>query len=517
MHWLLGLSLAAAAAITAGYHLNCEVRTLSLPEPMGMWETSYAAEARVWPNEYQYGNYVCGHDNYGPGYPAFCRPFLAALGDVYVAHRASNLVAIAGACCLLVGILRGNGCPWPECAATTAIFYSLFAGSYSVQARPDFLSALLMLAVLGAGQPRFWRGRNPVAVGIVVGALSLAAYFTKPYALLAYAVAAGAVLLWAPWRWAFVAIGTSAAIFVGGLWAYSAFNPYYLFESFTALRASTHVDASWFVSQLGDFLFVGGGILVVSGWTAARAIRIPGDQNTRYWTFAALAGLGALLAGPAWHPGSYLTYYFHLLLPQVCVLAALGSDSASGPGSRWPWRRILLGANLGVIMATAPAPPAPDPGWNALAEDVRRQPGPLVADFLMEPIVRGRTDAEVLGYGLTAFALAEPSTVPEPGAVGRRAADEAAAYEAAMRARLTHGRPPEAVYIETVALPGEGALSLHGLAPRGGLAYLLGGVKGYYKPAAIFRIHPYGLSTNTPRQLTGRWESYIVKMVRSSP
>jgi hypothetical protein len=164
-------------------------------------------------------------------------------------------------------------------------------------------------------------------------------------------------------------------------------------------------------------------------------------------------------------------------------------------------------------MATAPRSPSPDPGWSALAEDVRRQKGPIIVDFLMEPLAEGRASTLVLGSGMTAFALAEPSTVRDPGGVGRRAAAEAEAYEASMRTRLAGYGPPAAIYIETLLGPGPGPADRHRMAPRGGLAYLLGGIEGDYRAAAIFRIHPYELSTNTPRQLTGSWESYVVKLV----
>jgi hypothetical protein len=514
---ILLLALGAAALITAAYHLACELRTLSLTEPMGMWETSYAAVARVWPHEYQFGSYVSGHDNYGPGFPAFCRPFLAAIGDVYVAQRVANLAALAGACLVLALILRGNGCGGAECAAVAAIFYSLFEGSYSVQARPDFLLALLILAVLGVGQPRFWQGRNPILIGLALGALSLAAYLTKPYGLLSYAIAAGSMAYWGPRRWAAKAVGSSALLFAGGLWAYASANPYYFFETFTALRASTHVDAAWFGSQLRDFVVLSFGVIAVSVLALKRGTWERGGPGVAYWAFGALAGCAALLLGPAWHPGSYLTYYFHLLLPQLCVLAAIGCSEGRSPGAGWPWRHALLAANLCVLMATAPEPPRADPGWKALAEDVRRQQGPVVVDFLMEPLVRGRADAMVLGSGMTAFALAEPSTVGNPGDIGRRAAAEAQAYESAMRSRLTGSAPPRAIYIETLLMPAPGRGDLRRMAPRGGLAYLLGTAVGGYRSAAIFRIHPYGLSTNTPRHLTGRWESYVVKMVPPAP
>ena len=92
---LLAVALWLGSLTVLGYHLLVEVTTIGLPEPMGLWETTYASLARVFPHEYQPGNFVLGHDNYGPGYPAFCRPFLALIADPYAAHRVANLVALA--------------------------------------------------------------------------------------------------------------------------------------------------------------------------------------------------------------------------------------------------------------------------------------------------------------------------------------------------------------------------------------------------------------------------------------
>lgn len=528
--FLVRAALVLGAALAIAVHGFSEIRTLRLREPMGMWETTYASISRVWPHEYQLGNYVAGHDNYGPGYPAFCRPFVHLIADVYVAHRTANLVAICAACAALFGILRSNRCSVPICAAVTAAFYALNEGTYSVQARPDFLVAFEILLVLGIGQPSFRRKWGPVRLGILLGMLSLAAYLTKPYAVLAWAIVVGHIALERRWRQAAVVAGLGAAILGGGLCLYANANPYYFFESFTGLRAATDMNGVWFVMQVRDFSVLACGLIMIAVPARIQFLRrskqshadeapdaesrAGASGNAGYWGWAVLIGAVALIAGPGWHRGAYLTYFLHLLLPQLSVFAGMACAGPTFAARRWPWREALLVGNLTVLVALAPRAPAADPGWDALARDVLRQPGRVVVDFIMEPIARQRDGATILGDGLTAFALAEPLLIDPPTSISSMALAETREYETALRREVFGHVPPEAIYLDVLfqAQPDSGRPAK--TIPRDGLTYLLSGLEGEYRVASVFTIHPYQLSTNTARQFTGSWESHILKLVR---
>src|SRR4051812_9893490 len=185
---LLAFALWCAIVVVGGYHLGLELLTLRLAEPMGSWETVYAAIAQVWPGEYQWSHYIDGHDGYGPGYPWFVHPFLFAGLGVYVAHRTANFIAISLACVLVARLLRHQGCSVRATAAATTIFYALNAGSYSIQARPDFLVLLEIAALLALGEA-VTRGRLKLSIPFAVGfgLLGLATYFTKAYGIFTWA------------------------------------------------------------------------------------------------------------------------------------------------------------------------------------------------------------------------------------------------------------------------------------------------------------------------------------------
>jgi hypothetical protein len=510
---LLALALWLGALTVLGYHLLVEVTTIGLPEPMGLWETTYASLARVFPHEYQPGNFVLGHDNYGPGYPAFCRPFLALVADPYAAHRVANLVALALAAAVLAWLLRQNRAPAAVAAGVVALFFALNAGSYSLQARPDFLVLFLIAAVFAVGHGAL-RGRlSPGATGVLLGAAALAAYLTKPYSLFAWGSVLLALALSGHLRSALVAGVVSASILAGGIGAYARANPYYLLETFHAHVAHTSPDFAWLVHQSGDFLLLTGGVVLAGAAGCAHRLRRgrpaagtppSPDPDLRYWaTITALAVL-ALGGGLGWHTGAYLTYYFHLLLLPLCVWAVVAGGAATG---------ILVLANLAVLMVLAPAIPVPDPGWAEISRDVLGQPGPVVVDSLLAPLAQRRSDARVADTGIERYALDEPGLIGAGVAGQPGAAAEVRAFTAAQTELLVR-EPPAALYLDFVSEqnphgpPGERVFSTRNALPWFSVAYLSG-----LTPVHYFHLRPYYGATNERRQDAGTWETLIIKFV----
>ena len=134
---------------------------LRLGEPLGYAEVVHLVPSPgSGPTNTSSGSLSSTQDNYGPGFSTFCRPFIATGLDPYVAARVANLAALAGAVGILAGILRANRVSWVNTGAVASIFFALNAGSSSIQARPDFLATLLIMAALAAGQPRASSGAS---------------------------------------------------------------------------------------------------------------------------------------------------------------------------------------------------------------------------------------------------------------------------------------------------------------------------------------------------------------------
>jgi hypothetical protein len=520
---LLTAAVWTGAVTVAGYHLFLEAATITLPEPMGIWETAYSSIDRMWPNQYHLGNFVLGHDNYGPGYPAFCRPFLWAFANVLVAHRVANLVLIAGAS-LLVGLLvRINRGSPSITAAVVAIFFALNAGTYSIQARPDFLVLLEVAAILAVGQFAAQRRIEPLPAGLLLGALTLAAYLTKPYSLFAWGAVASFLVLFSGFGFGTRVAALSGAIWVAGVAAYSRTNPYYFFETFQAHLAHTSPDFHWFLHQCGDFaLLACGPLLAIAGGIALwfrRPVQVgPGpvprlSREALYWGWVACLAASALALGLGWHTGAYLTYFIHLALVPICLCATIATRSDAGAQeSQWAWLPML--ANMVVLMALAPGCPKVDRGWLELQDDVLRQPGQVVVDSVMEPMAKERDGVTVADTGMIGYALAEPGLFPRPSAAASSAGKEVEDFRRGQSAWFK-GHQPSAVYLDFVTLQAPGG------RPGEESYFLLNGLPWFsrenmvdYKPVRSFRIRPFYWATNERRQFAGTWEIYVIKFVR---
>ncbi len=507
---LAAASLWAAAAAVLGYHLLLECSVIGLPEPMGMAETIYASIARSWPHEYQWGYYVAGHDYYGPGYPTVVRAFQALIPGIYPAFRTANLACLLAACGVLAAMLRVARCPAAPAAAVIAIVFSINAGSYSIQARPDFLALLEIAGLLGLGQ-RAARGRiGPGALGAALGVLALAAYLTKPYAIFAWGAALSYLALWGDRRRALQAGALSGAILAAGVGLYAWFNPYYFLETFSANFMYSTPEGAWLGHQLLDFATLAGGLIVLAAGGYARAAgRRAADAG--YWAWVTGLSLAVLLAGPGWHIGAYLTYYIHLCLLPLALLAVTVAFPDPTARLTGPTTLILLG-NLAVLLYLAPALPRPDPEWARLRADVLSQTGPVVVDSILEPLSRERPDTALADTGIVKYALAESNRLGAATEPRRRAVAESEEVRAAWARRLRDD-PPAALYLDYIAVPNPNVPGgqLHVL--RNGLPWFSGSSLAGYRVAGSFHLRPYYGATNERRQYAGTWETLIVKLV----
>ena len=517
------------AFAVGGYHLLLEAMTIPSPEPMGIWETAYASEARVWPDQYQAGHFIDGFDPYGPGYPASVRPLLALGLGTYPAHRLAAFLALLGSAALLAWTLRRRGVPAAIVAAVVAIVVSLNAGSYSIQARPDFLVLLETMALLLVAEAQAAGRVTGIFPGMLWGLLGGAAYLTKPYTGVLFASGLlYAAVVRTPRSFLRACLAGTTALLLVALYAWR--NPLYWLDTFRFHQTHSALDWHWLLTQSRDFTVLGCGLVILGFGTA---LSVAGrSASLRFWTWSVAAGCGALAFGLGWHMGSYLTYFYHLVLPQAAVLAALGAASALdrprllGPG--------LLAANMFVLAALAPALPKPDPSWTALASDIRRQQGPILCDWLMEPFLGSRPDLALTGTGLTPVAVESPFFLSAATPLVLQTQGEVTRYHDALHHALRDSQRPRVLYLEGVTRhygpeqvayvhKGQPALLLIPfLGPdgqpvvfiqRANMGAYQDEILAHYVPIAFFVLRPYYLSTNEPRQAAGTWTTVVLKLV----
>ena len=523
-----GLLLWFGVLLVGGYHLGIQWKALWLTEPMGSWETVYASIARAWPDQYQWAHWIDGHDGYGPGYPTLVQAFLRLGFEGYFAHRLVNLLAILLACGLVARMLHGGGCSRRITAAVTTLFYALNAGSYSIQARPDFLVLLEITAMLALGHAAARGGlRTGWRFGMVLGGVALAAFLTKAYSAFTWAAVLAYLAVFVNWRGALAAATMSGAMLAGGIAIFAAYHPLYVLEVFRGQLVQTSPSFAWLLHQAGDFSFLTGGVVAAivwplvrqrwKGWrtagTESRQPLTPVAAGRKFWLWQTGLAAAGLLVGPGWHAGAYLTYFLHLLLVPMAML--VGSPLAPATPTNHRWLELALAANLAVLIAVAPGWPRADASWAELRQDILHEPGRVAVDYLMEPIAREKSGILVVSTGQTGYVLKEPFRMAGNSDTVTRARAAATEFIDAQVRTLFGEQPVDTLYLDCLVdlRPGTDQQRF-GVFPRNELPYFTGAEMNRYAATKVYHITPYYFATNAPRQEAGVARTSIVKFVR---
>jgi hypothetical protein len=312
---------------------------------------------------------------YGVVYNYLVAPAAQVWGSTFAVHRIASLVFLIGGAALLYALLRKeNVGRW--LALGGAVFYYLInATTYVIGARPDSLGNAIYLAVVLL----VWPGRvknNPSMIKLVLSAaLGVLAFYTKPYFVLALALAAGVLFVSAGWRWAAAYAVGAGALLAASFPVVEHFWPYYLFEVYTSHVYSESDVPGYFSLQINDFLILHAGMVIVAVaaglfWIRHRANNDSGGHQPiwrQWWPDACavclLVSLAALVRLGA-HVGAFRIYGVQLVSPFL-ILVALRAV-ASSEHRRYAIGLGLLAANALVLLTWGrPAWPLDTaPTWN---------------------------------------------------------------------------------------------------------------------------------------------------------
>lgn len=285
------------------------------------------------------------YNSYGLLYPWTALQVLpASLQRDIRAYRVLSLAALLAGALLLIAALRRSAAPWLVAWGAGLAWLGANLHFVTPTARCDAFAALLFLAPFLAVLDRDTRGAWALA-----GLLSVLAFFSKPYAVLAGPLLA--LGLWVRGR-------TRAALLFGAGWALllaaavawvELRYPGYLEATTLEHARSTHLD--W-------------GYLLTKDWTYVRGLAWPillllagalwGRRHGRALLaeLTPLAGVLILLQGfMGRHTGAYLQYHFHLLHP-LLILAGFTAWRRTGLGWRWPTAAFTVAAVAGVSFGT---------------------------------------------------------------------------------------------------------------------------------------------------------------------
>ncbi len=458
-----------------------------------------------------------------------CDHFFSLFSDPYLAHRLAGLLTLLAGVGAIGWYLRRCGVRGGVAFVVGAIAFSLNAGSYSIQARPDFLVFLEIVLLLILGQA-IARERHPsVRAGLLLGLLGLAAYLTKPYAVFPWGSVVLYLVIVRRWR-AAVPLVVSGVVIGVGLAAYARLNPYFVFDTLTFQVTQSALNAPWLWLQLGDFSLLACGLVLVALFTSRRRASA---ARLDYWAYSTGLAVVPLVGYLGWHMGAYLTYFFQLLVPPLAILVGLRFEAALRRGAG-AWTAVALLINCVVLGVCAPGLPHADPTWDALSSDIHAQAGPILADWLLEPFSRTRDDLTLMGNGITPLVLEFPSLVPLTPGVDASARSEVSQFQHDLRQRLVGSTKPAALYLEGIVqamTPAQEAFVgrnqpdlllipfLKGkdrfvFIPRTHLGYLRKEVLAQFEPVAFFDLRPYYFATNERRQGAGTWGTTVVKLIR---
>jgi len=269
---------------------------------------------------------------YGVVYNYVVAPAAKVWGSTFAVHRAASLVFLLAGAALLYALQRKENTGRGLALAGAIFFYLFNVTTYAIGARPDTLGTAIYLAVVLLVWPDGSKVKPSMAKVALSIALGVLAFYTKPYFVLALALATAILFVSYGWRWA-----AAYAIGAGGIMAVSIpvvlhFWPYYLFEVYTTHIHSEADPPGYFWLQAKDFLIMHTGlVLVVAGagivWIrkVAKMGSAPAKTTWSQWwpdagIMCLLLSLGALsrLGG---HAGAFRIYWEQLVTPFLILTA----------------------------------------------------------------------------------------------------------------------------------------------------------------------------------------------------
>jgi hypothetical protein len=294
-------------------------------------------------NPFSLENQPLGMNNYGALYNLAVLPFAAVFGNTLLTHRAVTFVFILLGFGLVFGAVLNSSRDRPLAVVTGAMVAIALAARAGLGAFPSSMGASLFLAAILVPFGRSFDRRGLLLGGL----LSLLAFYTKPYFVLAFGILASYVFLFISKRKALAfallfAVGLCASIVL-----VKSLYPLYFFDTVVSnLSQAARVEWGHLYVQLEEFfaefypVLIAVIIMLVKTSSVTPRLLVVPDLISRsnlvaldqplvskrpdYFAYCFMCSLLAfiLILGP--NPGTFMSYAYQLMLPTLVLWFSCG-------------------------------------------------------------------------------------------------------------------------------------------------------------------------------------------------
>lgn len=326
--------LVTAALVSIVWSVIFSVITIAMPYQIEFREGTAQVITRILlsrGNPFTFENHPLAMNNYGFGYNLAVLPFAALFGNTLSVHRAVTFAAILLSAVIAAASVYKTARNFPF-ALTLAAFVTVgLVGKSGIGAFPSALGTFLFLVAVLIPLLRSYD-----TVSLIVSALfSLAAFYTKPYFVLAFGVVVSFVFLFVSIK---KAIGYALAflsLLAASFFFVREFFPLYFFDVFISNMSMSSMSYPHLWQQLKVLFFFFLPILALSlfgifvewrGQKTAARWKIPAvnfldwrrpflDFPFDYYLYLFIIAFSAFVLVLGLHTGNYMTYAYQLVVP----------------------------------------------------------------------------------------------------------------------------------------------------------------------------------------------------------
>lgn len=357
-----------------------------LPSVIDWDESLYLLQAREWLR----GNWPFSGvwDMHPLGAPATIAVFFLIFGESLQTVRLLGAFCVIATGYALIALTRVVGAPRSLGYAAAVLYaaHSLLLGGLS--SNTEILFAPLVVSSLALALADGPRWPRLIGMGLLVGFALLIKQVVTPEGCLAFAIFAWPLLRERRWRMLFATAAAYAALcltptlLVAGIYALRGeFGIWYESTILAPLQyASGRIpleQAMWRITLAGLALRW---LLVMSLPAIFLPWRDPVLRRLTLFGFAWLFAAGLAVAGP----GFFFPHYFLIMLPPLCLLAAIGAQTFAEAisGARARWMLAALVGFVAVDLVATDAIPRLSRGFAMGAPDTPRRMAALMNDEL---------------------------------------------------------------------------------------------------------------------------------------